>query len=236
MKKKAAILGYHDGTACQVETWFEEATGCKLDCFVVETDEPLTVDIAAENQKRASQRTSYPENGFLKKRPIITSHDWLRELRSRDIHTVLPLTPDNRIRQKQIQQLLANGFELVSAIHPTVTILPESIIEPGVWINAGCIIGYKAEISSGAIINTGAQIDHHCILKSCCQLDPAVVTAGNVAVGECSHIHTNATIINRITIGDDAVVGAGAVVIRDVPSRTTVVGVPANRVLQRRLL
>ncbi len=60
-------------------------------------------------------------------------------------------------------------------------------------------------------------------------IDPGVIAAGNVTIGACARIHTNATIKNRVRIGDDAVVGAGAVVIRDVLPKTMVVGVPAHK-------
>ena len=41
-------------------------------------------------------------------------------------------------------------------------------------------------------------------------------------------IGSNATILPGVTIGESAIVGAGAVVTRDVPDRATVVGVPAR--------
>ncbi|MDV2996543.1 MAG: dTDP-3-amino-3,6-dideoxy-alpha-D-galactopyranose 3-N-acetyltransferase [Chroococcidiopsis sp. SAG 2025] len=41
-------------------------------------------------------------------------------------------------------------------------------------------------------------------------------------------IGSNATILPGVTIGENAIVGAGAVVTRDVPDRATVVGVPAR--------
>lgn len=46
---------------------------------------------------------------------------------------------------------------LVSAIHPTVTILADKIIEAEVWINAGSTIGYKAEVRTGAMTSAGAE-------------------------------------------------------------------------------
>ena len=60
---------------------------------------------------------------------------------------------------------------------------------------------------------------------------PGVVTGGNVTVGERARLHTGAIVKNRLRIGSDAVVGAGAVIIRDVPASTVVVGVP-GRVLR----
>lgn len=227
-----AVLGFHDGAAGQVETWFEEATGLRIACFVVEAAEQPAVDPVAENRKRVSQRTAFPVAGTFKGRPLIAALDWPAELRRLGIRKVLPLTPENRTRLRQIEVCQAQGFDLVSAVHPTVTIQAEATLAPGVWVNCGCHIGYKAEIESGVILNTRVQIDHHNVLKRGCQLDPAVVLAGNVALHECSHLHTGAVVINRIEVGRDAVVGAGAVVIENVPEDCTVVGVPA-RVIRR---
>lgn len=223
-----AILGFHDGSAGQVEAWFEEVTGYHIACFVHEAAVPLNIDVAAENAKRVTGRMEYPTLTTFKGRPFIVSDNWLEQLIKLGINKVLPLTPNNEVRLKQINKCRQYGMELVSAIHPSVTILAGATIEPGVWINAGSLIGYKAEIESGVLINTGAQIDHHNVLRQCCQVDPGVVTAGNVTLHECCHIHTGATIINRIEIGRSSVVGAGAVVIRDIPANCTAVGVPAQ--------
>jgi len=223
-----AILSFFDGDAGQIETWFEESTGYRIDCFVLESQAPFTVDAAKENSRRVSQRVVYPANGLYKGRPFIVAMDWMEQLKDRGVRKVLPITPDSRTRFRQINQLLANGFELVSAIHPSVMVLADAIINPGVWINAGALVGYRTELEPGVIINTKAQLDHHNVLKRCSTVDPGVVTAGFVTLWECSRIHTNATLINRIEVGADAIVGAGAVVIQNVPPACTVVGVPAK--------
>ncbi len=223
-----AVLGFHDGAAGQIETWFENVTGYHIACFVHEAAEPFEVNVEAENRKRVSQRTEFPTQDSFKGRPFLVSLDWVKELKNLGIQKVLPLTPNNRDRLRQIQACLENGIELISAIHPTVTILHGATIEPGVWINAGSLIGYKAEIECGVLINTGVQIDHHNVLKRCCQVDPGVITAGHVTLWECSHVSTGATIINRIEVGEGAIIGAGAVVIDNIPPKCTAVGVPAR--------
>jgi serine O-acetyltransferase len=231
--KDVAVLGFQDGAAGQVETWFEEVTGFRIACFVHEAVKPLRIDPLAENKKRVSHRVEFPTPESFKGRRLITSLSWIEELKKMGIRKVLPLTPDNRARLRQIAQCRTHGLELVSAIHPTVTILAEARIEPGVWINANSLIGYKAEIASGVLINTGAQIDHHNVLESCCQVDPGVITAGFATLRACCHVHTGAVIINRVEIGADAIIGAGAVVLENIPPRCTAVGVPA-RVIKRR--
>ena len=223
-----AVLGFHDGSAGQIEAWFESVTGYHIACFVNEAPEPLVIDTVLENRKRVSQRMEFPTRDSFKGRPLITSLDWVNELTKLGIHRVLALVPDDRDRLRQIELAQKAGLELVSAIHPSVVILGGATIERGVWINAGSIVGYKAEIMAGVLINTGVQIDHHNVLEPCCQVDPGVVTAGNVTLRKCCHVHTGATIINRIEIGEDAIIGAGAVVIESIPARSTAVGVPAK--------
>jgi serine O-acetyltransferase len=51
-------------------------------------------------------------------------------------------------------------------------------------------------------------------------------------IGAYTRVGTGSKVIGAITIGERAVIGAGAVVIRDVPEAATVVGVPAKIVRQ----
>src|SRR5438045_7037371 len=112
-----AVLGFHDGSAGQIASWFEESTGYRIACFVHEAAQ-FEVDVAMENRKRVSQRMEYPKGGTFKGRPFIVSPDWIGELERRGIRKVLPLTPKNRDRLRQIEACHVHGLELVSAIHP----------------------------------------------------------------------------------------------------------------------
>jgi sugar O-acyltransferase (sialic acid O-acetyltransferase NeuD family) len=223
-----AIVGFFDGSAGQVETWFEEVTGYKIACFVIDSDSFQDVDVDVENKMRVCKTTDYPQSMHLKGHPLVISSNWIDKIKELGINKVLSLEPSNLLRKKQLELIRESGLELVSAIHPSALILPEAQIAKGVWVNAGVIIGYKVEIGAGTLINTGVQIDHHNILEECCQLDPGVVTAGNVVLRSCCHIHTGVTLINRIEVGENSIVGAGAVVLKNVQKDCTAVGVPAK--------
>jgi len=68
--------------------------------------------------------------------------------------------------------------------------------------------------------------------------DPLTLTpsAAPIHIGSRVWIGTNVTILAGVTVGDDAVIGAGSVVVRDVPCGAIVAGVPAHalRTIDRR--
>ncbi len=100
----------------------------------------------------------------------------------------------------------------------------------GVFLNFGCVIldVVKVTIGEGTQIGPGVQIltaDH--------PRDPAQRRAGlefgrPVAIGAHVWIGGGAIVLPGVTIGDEAIVGAGAVVTRDVRPGTIVVGNPAR--------
>ena len=59
-------------------------------------------------------------------------------------------------------------------------------------------------------------------------ISPGAHLAGNVKVGELSHIGIGASVIQGVKIGRNVIIGAGAVVINDIPDSVTAVGVPAR--------
>ena len=226
-----AVLGYHSGSAGQTETWLEKVTGYHIACFVHETDEHqwTGVDPQKANEGRVSKRMDFPTKDSFKGRPLIASINWIDHLKRLGINKVLPLTQGNRLRLRQIKDCLQNGIELITAIHPTVIVMPEVMIEPGVWISAGSIIGYKSEIQAGTMIGPSRVIiGQHNVIERCTEIQPGTTLTGNVTVRECATIHAGVTVIPRVEIGHDAIVGAGAVGIENVPINRTVVGVPAR--------
>jgi len=100
----------------------------------------------------------------------------------------------------------------------------------GVFLNFGCVIldVVAVEIGAGTQIGPGVQIltaDH--------PRDPAARAAmlefgRPIRIGANVWIGGGALILPGVTIGDDAIIGAGSVVTRDVPAGATVAGNPAR--------
>lgn len=69
---------------------------------------------------------------------------------------------------------------------------------------------------------------HDCVISDGVHIGPGCRVAGGVTVGKYAWLGIGATVIDKRSIGEDSIVGAGAVVIRDVPDAMVVAGVPAR--------
>jgi UDP-perosamine 4-acetyltransferase len=95
---------------------------------------------------------------------------------------------------------------------------------------AGAIVSAHAKIGELSIVNTRAVVDHDCEIGDCVHIAPGCTLAGNVTIGDSSLIGLGSSILPGVIVGGESIVGAGSVVLQDVPSNTTVVGVPAKEI------
>lgn len=103
-------------------------------------------------------------------------------------------------------------------------------IGKNVFLNTGCSFQDRGgiNIGDGALIGmnvTIATLNHGLPLET-----RSTTYSSPVVIGKNVWIGSNATILPGVTIGDNSVVAAGAVVTKDVPENTVVVGVPAKAV------
>ena len=100
----------------------------------------------------------------------------------------------------------------------------------GVFMNFNCVVLDVVRVTIGDLTQIGPGVQ---ILAADHPRDPAqrrrMLECGRpVTMGANVWIGGGALILPGVTIGDDAIVGAGAVVTRDVPAGATVVGNPAR--------
>ncbi len=97
-----------------------------------------------------------------------------------------------------------------------------------VFINSGCCFQDQGgiEIGDGSLI--GQQVVIATLNHSLDPADRQSMLPAKVVIGKNVWIGAHATILPGVTIGDNSVIGAGAVVNRNIPADSVAVGVPAK--------
>lgn len=125
---------------------------------------------------------------------------------------------------------VGHGFP-ANPYNPHAWIIGEPDIGPGTWIGAFAVIDGSGglTIGAGCDVSCGVQIYTHSSARRCVSgRRYAEVEHEPTRIGDRVFLGANAVVNMGVTIGDEAVVAAGAVVTRDVPPRTVVAGVPAR--------
>ncbi|HEV7299668.1 MAG TPA: acetyltransferase [Tepidisphaeraceae bacterium] len=160
--------------------------------------------------------------------PVLGAPNLLPKLRQQKIRGAIVAIGDNAVRASYAARLLEHGFELINAIHPAAVVSSSATVGRNVVIAAGAVVCAEATLADSVIVNTSATIDHECQVAAGSHICPMAALAGRVRVEAGAFVGMGAKVIQCRTIGMRAIVGAGAVVISDVPAGATVVGVPAR--------
>lgn len=132
-------------------------------------------------------------------------------------------------KKKVIGKITNQNIEYPNLIHPSVIIGKDNVsFGKGNIICAGVIITVDIEIEDFVILNLSCTLGHDTKIKSFSSFMPTVNISGEVMINESVYVGTGAKIINLLEIGENTVVGAGAVVAKSLPANCTAVGIPAK--------
>ncbi len=121
--------------------------------------------------------------------------------------------------------------------HPPHSRSLEPVIGEGARISAFVTVDAgttrPTTIGRNVFLMAHTHIGHDCIVGDGCELAAGTVLAGWVELGENVRVGVNACFKNRVKVGAGARIGAGAVVVKDVPAGEVWVGNPAREISHR---
>lgn len=132
-------------------------------------------------------------------------------------------------RKKIVEKLnRVSNVSFATLIDPSVMKSERVTIQEGSIICAGTILTVDITVGKHVIINLNCTFGHDDVIHDFVTIYPSVNVSGNVLVEECAELGTGMQVIQGKKIGRESIIGAGAVVVRDIPDKCTAVGSPAK--------
>ncbi|MCI5064327.1 acetyltransferase [bacterium] len=142
---------------------------------------------------------------------------------------------DSKVKKEVVERLSAHNYCFPSLIHPSITGSDEFEKRSGVFILQGAVLTADVFLDDFVTVHANCFIGHESKIEKYSSLMPSVTVCGEARLHREVFVGAGATIINRVSIGEGSRVGAGSVVVNDIPSETTVMGVPAREKQETRI-
>jgi sugar O-acyltransferase (sialic acid O-acetyltransferase NeuD family) len=161
-------------------------------------------------------------NGF----PVLGNVEWL--VHNNDAIGCVIAVGEPKVKKQIVEKLEKSRVKFLTAIHPSVIMSEFIEIGEGTIICAGTIMTVNIKIGKHVIINLDCTIGHDVLMDDYVSLMPSVNVSGHVHLKNGVYMGTGSSVIQDRSIGEWSTVGAGAVVVSDLPGNIVVVGVPAK--------
>jgi sugar O-acyltransferase (sialic acid O-acetyltransferase NeuD family) len=119
-------------------------------------------------------------------------------------------------------------LEAAVLVHPDATLGPDVELGPGSIVTAGVRMTSHIRIGRHVHLNLNSTVGHDAVLHDYVTVNPLAAISGEVTLLEGVTIGTNGAVNQQRTVGAWTIVGAGAVVVKDLPPNIVATGVPAR--------
>ncbi len=132
------------------------------------------------------------------------------------------------LRIRLFESLNIPDEKLATLVHPTAFIGHGVQLEPGVMIMANSYIGPETTIGKCTFVMANCSIGHNNTIDGFCHFSVSACCSSVLTIGKGCDVALNATVMEKVTMGDYSVAGAGSLVLKDVAPYEVVVGSPAK--------
>lgn len=160
---------------------------------------------------------------------VIGNTEWAK---NQDMYVVCAIGDPNT-KRKVLDKYTNSKVKFATLVHPEVKISKFNEIGDGTIICAGCILTVNIKIGNHVILNLDSTVGHDAVIGDYSTILPSVNISGHVIVSEEVSIGTGSKVIQDLTIGRNTIIGAGAIVTKDIPQNVVAVGIPAKPIKTR---
>lgn len=158
---------------------------------------------------------------------VLGGFDWLEENFSNELRGIIGIG-NTGVRKTVHLKAQKLGLQFTNLIHPSVQFSKYVELGVGVVLAAGNILTTQIQLHDHVSLNLACTTGHDTTLEAYVNCAPGCNISGSVHLKTGAHLGTGVKVIQQRTIGEWTTVGAGAVVIQDIPAHCVAVGVPAK--------
>lgn len=137
----------------------------------------------------------------------------------------------NSVRYDIMVKINHLGGKTPTLIHPSAVISPSADIGNGVYIQANAYIWTKVKVDDFCIISPNVVIAHHSSVGKACLISTLSGVGASIKIGNKVFVGMGSTIVTGLSIiGENTIIGAGAVVLKNTDKDSVYAGVPAKRI------
>ncbi len=130
-------------------------------------------------------------------------------------------------RKKIFSTLKKQAIPVGTFVHPTAYVADSAKIGEGCILLINCIVEMNTVLRENIFLSSSCYVSHDVRIGAHTYCAPSLNIAGNSTIGEGCFLGINTTTVNGVRVGNNVKIGAGSVIIKDIPSNVLVAGVPA---------
>ncbi|MDM1066150.1 acetyltransferase [Myroides odoratimimus] len=167
-------------------------------------------------------------NIFVNGYKVLGNVNWLFNECNCKVNIFVPIG-NNKVRVSLLSKLEQEGFNTPSYIHPSVNMHNSVKVGKAVYVLPACNFMPLSVIEDYVMISMGVNVAHHTILGKGSFYSQGNNVGASIKIKENAYSGIGVTIMTGVKeIGANSLLGAGAIIIRDVPDHAVVVGNPGK--------
>jgi sugar O-acyltransferase (sialic acid O-acetyltransferase NeuD family) len=135
----------------------------------------------------------------------------------------------NRVRARLFGAVKELGYDCETYVSSRAFVWRDVEIGENSFIFENNVLQYGVEVGDNAILWSGNHVGHQTKIADDVFISSHVVISGFCKIGRFCFLGVNSSFADNLTVAEDCVVGAGAVVVKDTEPRGVYVGNPARR-------